>query len=57
MTVYVIAGPWAAVFASAVAYLPQVRRKIPMIRRVFNGAQGPAITYTVIRTTESREAR
>ncbi|GAB2591349.1 HD-GYP domain-containing protein [Kribbella endophytica] len=39
MTVYVIAGPWAAVFASAVAYLPQVRRKIPMIRRVFNGAQ------------------
>jgi HD-GYP domain-containing protein (c-di-GMP phosphodiesterase class II) len=39
MTVYVIAGPWAAVIATAVAYLPQVRRRIPLIRRVFNGAQ------------------
>jgi HD-GYP domain-containing protein (c-di-GMP phosphodiesterase class II) len=39
MTVYVIAGPWAAVIATAVAYLPQVRRRIPPIRRIFNGAQ------------------
>jgi hypothetical protein len=39
ITVYVIAGPWAAVIAAAVAYLPQVRRRIPLIRRVFNGAQ------------------
>jgi HD-GYP domain-containing protein (c-di-GMP phosphodiesterase class II) len=39
MTVYVIAGPWAAVIATAVAYLPQVRRRLPLIRRVFNGSQ------------------
>jgi hypothetical protein len=39
MTVYVIAGPWAAVIATAVAYLPQIRRKLPWERRVFNGAQ------------------
>ncbi|WP_232828471.1 HD-GYP domain-containing protein [Kribbella monticola] len=39
MAVYVIAGPWAAVIATAVAYLPQVRRRLPLIRRVFNGAQ------------------
>ncbi|NEA33824.1 HD-GYP domain-containing protein [Streptomyces sp. SID13031] len=39
MTVYVIAGPWAAVIAAAVAYLPQVRRRMPLIRRIFNGTQ------------------
>jgi hypothetical protein len=39
MTVYVISGPWAAVIATAIAYLPQVRRRLPWERRVFNGAQ------------------
>ena len=40
MAVYVIAGPWAAVIATGVAYLPQVRRRLPLIRRVFNGMCG-----------------
>lgn len=39
VTVYVMAGPWAAVVAAAIGYLPQIRRQIPLIRRIFNGAQ------------------
>ncbi|WBQ07209.1 HD-GYP domain-containing protein [Kribbella sp. CA-293567] len=39
VTVYVVAGPWAAVIAAAVSYLPRVQRRIPLIRRIFNGVQ------------------
>jgi hypothetical protein len=39
MTVYVISGPWAAIIAAGVAYLPQLRRRLPWERRAFNVAQ------------------
>jgi hypothetical protein len=38
MSVYVVAGPWAAIIATA-AYIPQVGRRTPPIRRVFNISQ------------------
>jgi HD-GYP domain-containing protein (c-di-GMP phosphodiesterase class II) len=38
MSVYVVAGPWAAVLATA-AYIPQIGRRAPPIRRVFNISQ------------------
>ncbi|WP_237706594.1 HD-GYP domain-containing protein [Kribbella flavida] len=39
VTVYVMAGPWAAVVAAGVGYLPQIRRQLPLVKRFFNGAQ------------------
>jgi hypothetical protein len=55
MTVYVISGPWAAVIAAAVAYLPQLRRRLPWERRAFNVAQrvlataAGGIAYSVVK--------
>lgn len=39
LTVYVMAGPWAAVVAGAVGYLPQIRRGVPLVKRFFNASQ------------------
>jgi HD-GYP domain-containing protein (c-di-GMP phosphodiesterase class II) len=54
VTVYVVAGPWAAVIAAAVSYLPRLKRRIPLIRRIFNGVQrvlaaaAGGVAYTLV---------
>jgi hypothetical protein len=37
--VYVLAGPWVAIIASIFGYAAQARNRVPLIRRIFNGAQ------------------
>lgn len=37
--VYVLAGPWVAIIASIFGYAAQARNPVPLIRRIFNGAQ------------------
>lgn len=61
MSVYVVAGPWAAIIAVA-AYIPQVGRGNPPIRRIFNVAQrilataAGGLAYTLADGPVGREA-